>query len=399
MSLLRRLLPNLVLLAVGVLFAWGAGELLVRFVIPTSTVAYRFVPDVGYMLQPNGTFRWVSPDYDVVVKTNGAGFHDVEHALAKPPGVYRVLVVGDSMVESLQVPIPQQFTRLLEERTRTWAGRPVEVINLGVSGKGPAQYYRTVEKVGLAYQPDLVVVVVTLLNDFLNDVPELEQDPAKPYYRLQGDQLVYVPPKTDVPASKRRDDRIPLITWLKTALKESAFFRSFADRLARWRAAHHGGAGGRGPATLPVRSEWNVFRKAPPPPWDDAYRVTLRVLEETQHLAAGAGAKLLVVVVPPKALVEDKLDAALEAEGYAGAAGLDFEPERPARAIQALGETNGIPVLDLGPALRADWQQFNESASWPHDGHWCARGHRVAAAALDGWLHAHATQLGLGAQY
>jgi len=382
-----------------VLFAWGAGELLVRLVVPTSTVAYRFVPDVGYLLQPNGTFRWVSPDYDVEVKTNAAGFHDVEHAVAKPAGVYRVVVVGDSMVEALQVPVAEAFTRRLEARVRAWAGRPVEVINLGVSGKGPAQYLRTLEKVGLAYRPDLVVVAVTLLNDFLNDVPELERDPAKPYYRLvDGDRLEYLPPGTDAPASRRREEQIRTGTWVKTALLRSAFVRSFAERLARWRAARRARGGGAA-AALPVRSEWNVFRAAPRPPWDEAYRVTLRILEETKRVAEAAGARVAILVIPPKAIVEDKLDAALRAEGYDGARGLDLDPERPGRAIRQLGEAKAIPVIDLGPALRADWQSSGESASWPHDGHWSPRGHEIAARTLDDWLRQNAARLGLAAQY
>jgi hypothetical protein len=381
------------------LFAWGAGEALVRFVIPTSTVAYRFDPEVGYLLQPNGSFRWVSPDYDVQVRTNGAGFHDVEHLVAKPPGVYRVVVVGDSMVEALQVPVHQAFTRLLEERVRGWAGRPVEVINLGVSGKGPAQYHRTLEKVGLAYRPDLVVVAVTLLNDFLNDVPELERDGTKPYYRLvTDDRLELVPPGSDSPAARRREEKVRIGTWVKTALRRSAFVRSFLDRLARWRAGRHGGSSG-ATATLPVRSEWNVFRAAPPPPGDEAYRLTLRILEESAALARDRGARLLIVVIPPKAIVEDKLDAALRAEGYDGADGLGFDPERPTRAIVHLGATKRIPVLDLGPVLRDDWKKSGESASWPHDGHWSPRGHRLAADALDAWLRAHADDLGLAAQY
>jgi hypothetical protein len=313
--------------------------------------------------------------------------------------VYRVLVVGDSMVEALQVPVPQAFTRLLEGRARAWAGRPVEVINLGLSGRGPAQYHRTLEKIGLAYRPDLVVVAVTLLNDFLNDVPELERDDSKPYYRLvAGDRLELVPPGAASPASRRREEKVRIGTWVKTALRQSAFARSFLDRLTRWRAARRGGAAGSA-ATLPVRSEWNVFRAEPPPPWDEAYRVTLRILEESARLAAGAGARLLIVVIPPKAVVEDKLDAALRAEGYDGAHGLGFDPERPTRAIAQLGATKRIPVLDLGPVLRADWKQSGESASWPHDGHWSPRGHTLAADALDAWLRAHARDLGLAAQY
>jgi hypothetical protein len=403
MGRLKRLAGNLILLAIGLSLALVSGEFLVRFVIPTSTVAYRFDPDVGYVLQPSGTFRWVGPDYDVRVTSNAAGFHDVEHARAKPPGTYRIVVIGDSMVEALQVPIADAFTRLLEGRVGAWAGRPVEVVNLGVSGKGPAQYHRLLEKIGLDYRPDLVVVAVTLLNDFLNDVPELERDPSKPYYRLaDGGQLAYVPPDVTSAASRRREEKVRVGVWLKSALKRSWFARSFGEKLARWRAQRHGDASAAGPghhATLPLTSEWNVFLASPPPPWDDAYRVTLRVLEESDRLVRAHDARLLVMLIPPKALVEDKLDAALRADGYAGADGYAWDVGRPARAISSMAAGAGIPLLDLDGPLREDWARSHESCSWEHDGHWSPRGHRLAAEALDGWLRAHAADVGLAAAH
>jgi lysophospholipase L1-like esterase len=381
-----------------VAFAWGAGELLVRFLIPTSTVSYRFDPEVGYLLEPGKTFRWVSPDYDVKVVTNGAGFHDVEHAVAKPPGTYRILVIGDSMVEALQVPVAEAFTRLLEERVNDWAGRPVEVLNLGISGKGPAQYLRLLERVGLAYQPDLVIYAVTLINDFANDVPEIERDPTKGYYLIEPDgSLRFQPPQADAPASRRREEPLRPSVWVKAAIKRSQFLRSIVEKVRRVRATEerHQGAGTTAERSLPVRSEWNVFLAAPPPPWDQAYAVTLRVLEESARLARERGARFVIMLIPPKALVEDKLDAALRADGLGGADGLRWDPGRPTRAIEELGRKQGIPVIDLDAVLRGDYARSGESASWEHDGHWSPRGHRLTAEALDQYLHAHAAELGL----
>lgn len=397
--MLRRVLPNLALVALGLLFAWGAGELLVRFAIPTSTVRYRFDRDVGYVLQPSSTFRWVSPDYDVRVTTNAAGFHDVEHVRTKPPGTYRILVVGDSMVEALQVPLADQFPRRLESAVGRWAAQPVEVVNFGVSGKGPAQYHRLLEMEGFAYEPDLVIVAVTLLNDFLNDVPALERDASKPYYRVAGDSLVYVPP-ADSPLSRGREEKLRPAVWLKTVIKESTFARSLIERVQKFRASHHLPAAARDgkPATLPVTAEWNVFLADPPPPWDEAYAVTLRILEETARLTRAHGARLLLLVIPPKALVEDKLDAALHADGHPDAARFTWDVDRPARAIGTMARAHEIPVLDLGPALRADWAASHVSCSWEHDGHWSPRGHALAARELDAYLHASAATFGLPAR-
>jgi hypothetical protein len=386
-----------VLLGVGVAFAWGAGEMMVRFLIPTSTVSYHFDPEVGYLLEAGKTFRWVNPDYDVQVVTNGAGFHDVGHAVEKPPGTYRILVVGDSMVEALQVPVAEAFPRLLEERVNGWAGRPVEVLNLGISGKGPAQYLRLLEKVGLAYQPDLVIYAIALINDFANDVPELEGDPSKPYYLIAPDGSLRFQPPAQAAASRRREERLRPSVWLKAIIKRSQFLRSVVEKVRRVRAREELNAGGGTTAerTLPERSEWNVFLAAPPPPWDQAYAVTLRVLEESARMAREHGARFAIMVIPPKAIVEDKLDAALRADGLEGAQGLQWDVQRPTRAIAALGSAQDIPVIDMGAVLSEDYAHSGESASWEHDLHWCPRGHRLAADTLDRYLHAHASEMGL----
>jgi hypothetical protein len=188
--------------------------------------------------------------------------------------------------------------------------------------------------------------------------------------------------------------------WLKTAIKDSTFARSFVERVQKFRASHQGmtaaAAGKRG--TLPVDSDWNVFLASPPPPWDEAYAVTLRILEESARLARAHGAHFLLVLIPPKALVEDKLDAALEAEGYPPAAGFTWDVDRPARAIEAMARAKDIPYLDLGTALRADWASSHVSCSWEHDGHWSPRGHALAAREIDAYLHASAAAFGLPAR-
>ena len=136
-----RILINSVLLCVGIVAAFALGELFARLIRPISTVEYQMEKDVGAILVPNQRARWVSRDYDVTVVTNSAGFHDVEHAIEKPNDVYRIVVLGDSFMEALQVSIGQGYTQTLERMLQQWVkGKRVEVINLGISGTGPSQY-------------------------------------------------------------------------------------------------------------------------------------------------------------------------------------------------------------------------------------------------------------------
>jgi len=52
----------------------------------------------------------------------------------------------------------------------------------------------------------------------------------------------------------------------------------------------------------------------------------------------------------------------------------------PLRRLRALGETAGVPMVDLTPALRRADASLLDGAYFTYDPHWTALGHRVAAA-------------------
>ncbi len=100
------------------------------------------------------------------VRTNRDGLRDVERPRQKPPGVARVLVLGDSMVEGLQVELPDTMPKRLERvLSEALPGRRIDVINAGVSGSSAPFALAYLEKDGLAYDPDVVVVTFTARND------------------------------------------------------------------------------------------------------------------------------------------------------------------------------------------------------------------------------------------
>ena len=73
---------------------------------------FDFEDDELYRLQPNlvdepylhGGMPGLTPEYEsITVSTNSLGYRDYEHELEKPPGVYRIAVVGDSFVFGLHL--------------------------------------------------------------------------------------------------------------------------------------------------------------------------------------------------------------------------------------------------------------------------------------------------------
>jgi tetratricopeptide (TPR) repeat protein/lysophospholipase L1-like esterase len=124
-------------------------------------------PVLGYELKPD--FRSNrSKDVRAHFDTNSFGQRDIERTLAKPPGVRRVILLGDSIVEGHGLEetdwtISRQLESLLSEGT--------EVLNFGISGYCTRAEVELLEVKGLRFNPD-VVILLFVPNDFDNFNPE-----------------------------------------------------------------------------------------------------------------------------------------------------------------------------------------------------------------------------------
>ncbi|MBI2191765.1 MAG: SGNH/GDSL hydrolase family protein [Planctomycetes bacterium] len=123
-----------------------------------STLSYHV--NEGYELVPN-TEESV-PGYRV--RINSLGYRDQEFPAEKPPGTFRILVLGDSVVFGPRVNLEETFTKRLEARLRAQDGGPYEVINGGNPDTGMGELLRIFQKRDLQVQPDLVLVCF-----YLND--------------------------------------------------------------------------------------------------------------------------------------------------------------------------------------------------------------------------------------
>src|SRR5262249_49030164 len=90
------------------------------------------------------------------LRINSLGLRDVERSLVKPSGTIRVGLLGDSMVEAIQVSQEATFGTLAERKLRG-EKFDVELINLALAGPSPIRQLLRLEKRG--YQLDLDVVL------------------------------------------------------------------------------------------------------------------------------------------------------------------------------------------------------------------------------------------------
>jgi len=96
-------------------------------------------------------------------RISARGFRGADFAIAKRPGVKRVVCLGDSNVFGMGVEVAETFAA----RLAAWlpAGR-FEILNLGMPGSSAVQIHRMLTRRALPLAPDVVVVYPGAWNDY-----------------------------------------------------------------------------------------------------------------------------------------------------------------------------------------------------------------------------------------
>ncbi|MBS0262244.1 MAG: hypothetical protein JSS02_09865, partial [Planctomycetes bacterium] len=125
----------------------------------------RHHPRIGTEFEPGVRVTRPRPDGGTfVVQVNSAGIRsNREYTLQKPPGVYRILVFGDSQAAGCYQCNEHRFSDLIEERNRD-----IEVINFSIPGSGTDQQLLLFEEVIGKYEHDLLIVFPYLNNIYRN---------------------------------------------------------------------------------------------------------------------------------------------------------------------------------------------------------------------------------------
>jgi lysophospholipase L1-like esterase len=117
----------------------------------------------GYtLMKPGSHYEWQG----IPVEINSHGLRNPETSYDKPPGTFRILNLGDSVVMGWGVREEDTYGRRLESMLNEESTSPhFEVINAGVPGWNVQNASSYLQAEGLRYQPDLILLGVTLAND------------------------------------------------------------------------------------------------------------------------------------------------------------------------------------------------------------------------------------------
>jgi HEAT repeat protein/lysophospholipase L1-like esterase len=179
-SLLANLLLSLIATAVG-LWALEGGARLLEKKRPKPAVAdyiwdWKDKMDGGEFY----TIRSEANGWPPWEEINGDGLRDRSHPHERPEGGRRVVMLGDSVTLGDQIRPEEAFPQVLEAQLRA-AGRPIEVMNVGLWGWSTRQERIAYARLVRPYRPDAVVLAVCL-----NDIPELQNNLTRPPGWLAG---------------------------------------------------------------------------------------------------------------------------------------------------------------------------------------------------------------------
>jgi lysophospholipase L1-like esterase len=110
--------------------------------------------------RPNDVRHIERAEFSVDVRLNALGFRERRLPSPKPPGVLRVVALGDSFTQGYGVEEHEAWPRRLETLLDAHGRGRYEVVNLGIPGTNPRDYISQLRDPGLAYQPDVVLVTV-----------------------------------------------------------------------------------------------------------------------------------------------------------------------------------------------------------------------------------------------
>ena len=150
-----RLLRRVALVAIGLAVGVGLAEFVARMV--PRGVSRHYIesdPVLHHRLRRNLS-RSVQ---GVPFTTNSLGLRDREYPPSKPEGVFRILMLGDSFTEGAGLPIEETVAKRAERLLNATCSGAYEVVNAGTGSYSPILEYLQLKRLGLALEPDLVVL-------------------------------------------------------------------------------------------------------------------------------------------------------------------------------------------------------------------------------------------------
>ena len=379
LSKLREIVSRVLLALGGCVGALLVLEVVVRLIEPREVMRYFFEhadPVLHHAFVPNATGHYKTAEFETHYAINSLGLRDREIAGDKPPGVVRILMVGDSYTEGDGVEADETFSKCLERELRKQFGQDsVEVINAGVGSYSSLLEYLYLRTRGIRLKPDLVILNFDL-SDVYDDLKYTAQarfdssgipsgvspDPEQ----ADGSFLVTVKDFFKQNTRLYNFVRLRIDRYLEAARRGEVHYGDLRfDKYAMLRASYHPFSG----------NDWKTT---------EGYLLLIRDLLRREQIG------FWLTVYPYGNQVS-------RTEWAQGRLFWGFRPDTvystwPQEHLVAFCQAESIRAINLcGAFVRASGHL--SPLYLPYNGHWTPLGHRVVADALEPDVAAYVTSL------
>ena len=295
-------------------------------------------PGTGYtLIKPGSHYEWQGIPVDI----NSHGLRGPETTYEKPPATFRILNLGDSIVMGWGVREENTYGRRLESMLNIEKSGNLrfEVINAGVPGWNLENALAYLQAEGLKYEPDLILLGLTMAND------------------VKGDSALLA------------DNQQPLIKWLRS----NTYLWPFLTIQLRWLEARSEGRE-RIDVIDPPTSPDKYF---PLDPEAEQWQEFWNLVSAINRLAGEKDIPVVLIIFPLEFQVLD--------ESY---------PILSQELLTAKAREAGIPAVDPLPAFRQACREKPGGACQIEDRylfadvwmHPSAKGHKLIADELEALL-------------
>lgn len=334
------------------------------------------IPNVNVLVS-NGMgdkVRWVN---------NSKGFRSVrEYGYKKPANTIRVLSLGDSFTAGYRVGQEQTYSHLLEKALNDMQDSvSYEFMIANVSN--PTYAIKYLNEHGLKYNPDIVLLGVTIGNDLTENIyslieygkyeligTELTENPQYNQSKLDSMMSVPFPESTYEPSSEIHDyiDRFMFINILKSLGKYKG-------------EAIYGEKGKVPPYMYDIVNGLSAFLINKSPDLEEMYLKSGQVFDVLNQLSTNTGFDLKIAFFPQRFQVNQlDLDKTIDAYNLKEEA---FDWSQPNSILDEFCKQKALNCTDL----LTEMKKQTESLYIPGgDMHWNAHGHALAAQIiLENW--------------
>lgn len=260
-----------------------------------------------HRMKPLQTVSTQQPDSGepVSFSTNSIGLRGPEIVVPKPPGVFRIVCLGDETTLASEVNESQTFCQALQRHLQKNTPTQVEVVNAGVPGYCPLLSFLFFKHALMSLQPDIVVMnfdMTDVADDYGYRRHTQMDDAANPLACRHPDL------NSGKSRKKRRRDRFLLMTWGRKKLGGISTEREDQKD------------------TLQIDSPRGRYAwlKDRPPDWSVYINQALEPLENLDALTSKLGATLVVAACPAPWQVSATASNSDEVRSAAGVAKSEF---------------------------------------------------------------------------